>query len=79
MLPECFETTEGILPCEGGEELAEVAERSGGCPIYENVQNHAWRGLEQPGIKESVRAHGKEVVTSGRAEQVTETIPKMFT
>lgn len=79
LLPACFVSTDGILPCDSGEELAQVVQRSGGCPIHGSVQNQFWWGLGQPGILEGVPAHGKEVVTSGRAEQDTETIPKMFT
>ena len=50
---------EEILPCEGGEALAQVAQRSCGCPIPGSVQGQVGRGLEQPGLVEGVPAHGR--------------------
>ena len=38
-----------IVYCEGGEALAEVAQRSCGCPLPGHVQTQVGRGLEQPG------------------------------
>ena len=50
---------EGIVPCEGGETQAQVAQKSCGCPwIPGSVQGQAGRGLGQPGI-----AHGGGVGT----------------
>ena len=39
--------------------MAQVAQRSCGCPIPGSVQGQAGRGLEQPGLVEGVPAHGK--------------------
>ncbi|XP_051631385.1 uncharacterized protein LOC127464952 isoform X2 [Manacus candei] len=51
---------EGILPWEGGQALAQVAQRSCGCPwIPGSVPGQVGRGLEQPGTVESVPAHGR--------------------
>ena len=44
---------------EGGEALARVAQRGGGCPIPGNVQGQAGRGSEQPGPVEDGPAHGR--------------------
>ncbi|KAK4808393.1 hypothetical protein QYF61_002630 [Mycteria americana] len=41
---------------EGGEALAQVAQRGGGCPIPGNIQVQAGRGLEQPDLVEDVPA-----------------------
>ena len=54
---------EEILPCEGGETLAQVAERSCGCPLPGSVQGQVGRGFEQPGLVEGVPAHGRGVGT----------------
>ena len=46
---------EEILPCEGGEALAQGAQRSCGCPwIPGSVQGQVGQGLEQPGLVEGV-------------------------
>ena len=50
-----------VLPCEGGEALAQVAQRSCGCPIPGSVQGQVGRGLEQPGLVEGVPACGLEL------------------
>ena len=50
---------EEILPCEGGEALAQVAQRSCGCPLPGSVQGQVGRGFEQPGLVEGVPAHGR--------------------
>jgi len=52
------DTSEEILYCEGGEALAQVAQRSCGCPIPVSVQGQVGRGLEQPGLVEGVPTHG---------------------
>jgi len=50
---------EEILYCEGGEALAQVAQRSCGCPLPGSVQGQAGRGFEHPGLVEGVPAHGR--------------------
>lgn len=50
-----------MLGCEGGEALAQVAQRScGGFPSPGNVQGQLGWGLDQPGLVEGVAAHGRE-------------------
>jgi len=46
---------------EGGETLAQVAQRSGPCPIPGNIQGQAGWGCEQPDAVEDVPAHGKGI------------------
>jgi len=41
------------------EALAQVAQRSCGCPIPGSVQSQAGWGFEQPGLVEGVSAHGR--------------------
>ena len=48
-----------IVGCEGGEPLAQVAQRSCGCPIPGGVQGQVGRGLEQPGLVGGVPAQGR--------------------
>jgi len=43
---------------EGGEALAQAAQRSCGCPFPGSDQSQAERGFEQPGLLESVPAPG---------------------
>jgi len=43
----------------GSEALAEVAQRSCGCPLPGSVQSQVGWGLEQPGPVEDVPAHGR--------------------
>jgi len=50
---------EEIRPHEGGEALAQVAQRSCGCPLPGSVQGQVGRGLEHPGLVEEVLAHGR--------------------
>ena len=51
---------EEILPCEGGEALAQVAQRSCGCPwLPGSVQGQVGWGFGQPGLVEGVPAHGR--------------------
>ena len=52
-----------ILPCEGGEALAQVAQRSCGCPLPGRVQGQAGQGFGQPGLVEVVSARGSGVET----------------
>ena len=52
---------EGIVPWEGGQALAQGAQRSCGCPwIPGSVQGQVghW-GLQQPGTVEDIPAHGR--------------------
>ena len=52
--------SEEVLPCEGGEALAQVAQRSCGCPIPGSVQGQVGhRGLEQAVLVEGVPARGR--------------------
>ena len=64
----CFELKEGrfsskeeILYREGGEALAQVAQRSCGCPLPGSVQGQVGQGSEQPDLVEAVHAHGRGV------------------
>jgi len=50
-----------MLYTEGGEVLARVAQRGGGCPIPGNVQGHVGWGSERPDPVEDVPAHGRGV------------------
>jgi len=52
-----------ILCCEGSEALAQVAQRSCGCPLPGSVQVQVGRGFEQPALVEGVPAHGRGVGT----------------
>ena len=47
----------------GGEALAQVAQRSCGCPLPGSVQGQLGWGFEQPGLVEGVPAHGRGVGT----------------
>ena len=51
----------GIFYDEGGETLAQVAQRGGRCPIPGNIPGQAGRGSEQPDLAEDVPAHGRGV------------------
>jgi len=42
---------------EGGETLAQVAQRDCRCPIPGNIQGQVGRGFEQPELVEDVPAH----------------------
>jgi len=42
---------------EGGETLAHVAQRAGGCSIPGNTQGQVGQGSEQPGLVVDVPAH----------------------
>jgi len=46
-------------------ELAQVAQRGGGCPIPGNIQSQVGRGSEQPGVVEEVPAHCRGVGQNG--------------
>ena len=52
---------EEILYCEGGEALAQVAQKSWGWPFPGSVQGQVAWGCEQPGLVEGVPAHGRGV------------------
>ena len=54
---------EEVLRYEGGEALAQVAQRGCGCPIPGSVQGQVGWGFEQPGLVEGVPAHGRGVGT----------------
>jgi len=58
-----FRYWEEILPHEGGETLAQVAQRSCGCPLPGSVQGQVGWSSEQPGLVEDVPAHGRGVGT----------------
>ena len=47
----------------GGEALAQVAQRSCGCPLPGSVQGRVGWSSEQPGLVEGVAAHGRGVGT----------------
>ena len=44
---------------KGGEAVAQVAQRSCGCPLPGRVQGQVGRGFEQPGLVEGIPAHGR--------------------
>ena len=48
---------------EGGEGLAQVAQRSCGCSIPGNVQGQVRWGFEQTGLLKGVPAHGRGLRT----------------
>ena len=52
-----------IFPCEGGEALAQVAQRSCGCPLPGRVQGQVGQGFGQPGLVEGGPAQGRGVGT----------------
>jgi len=52
-----------MLYYEGGEALAQVAQRSSGCLLPGSVQGQIGQGFEQPGLVEGVFAHGRGVGT----------------
>jgi len=52
-----------ILHYEAGETLAEVAQRSCGCPLPGSDQGQVGWGFKQPGPVEGVPAHGRGVGT----------------
>jgi len=54
---------EETLYSEGDKALAQVAQRSCGCPLPESVQGQVGQGLEQPALVEGVPAHGRGVGT----------------
>jgi len=50
-------------PTITGEALAQVAQRSCGCPLPGSVQGQVGWGFQQPGLVEGVPAHGSAVGT----------------
>jgi len=52
-----------MLPHEGGEALAQVAQRSCGCPLPGRAQGQVGWSSEQPGLVEDVPADGRGVGT----------------
>jgi len=54
-----FRYKKEFLYSEGGETLAQVAQRSCGCPLPGSVQGQVGRSCEQPGLVEDVPAHGR--------------------
>ena len=52
-----------ILHREGGDTLAQVAQRNCGCPLPGSVQGQVGWSSEQPGLVEGVPAHGRGVGT----------------
>ena len=58
-MPECGDTAVSFGSARNGEALAQVAQRSCGCPTPGSVQGQLGRGLEQPGLVEGVPACGR--------------------
>jgi len=58
-----FISKKEILYYEGGEILAQVAQKSCECPLPGSVQGQVGWGFEQPGLVEGVDAHGRGVGT----------------
>ena len=56
---------EEIFDSEGGETLAQVAQRGGRCPISGSIQGQVGRGSEHPGLVEGVPAHCRGVGLDG--------------
>ena len=56
---------EEILPHEGGEALAQAAQRSCGCPLPGRVQGQVGRSSEHPGLGKGVPARGRAVEQDG--------------
>jgi len=52
-----LDTRRKLIYSEGGEALAQVAQRSCGCPLHGSVQGQAGWSSEQPGLVEGVPAH----------------------
>ena len=50
---------------KGGEALAQVAQRSCGCPVTGSVQSQAGQSPEQPDVVTEVPAHGRAVGLGG--------------
>lgn len=50
-----------VFPCESGEALAQIAQRSCGCPHPGRVQGQVAWGWEQPGLVEGVPASGRKL------------------
>ena len=48
-----------MLHHEGGEALAQVAQRNCGCPLPGSAQGQVGWAFEQPGLVEGVPAHGR--------------------
>ena len=58
-----YRYSEEIFHHEGGESLAQVAQRSCGCPLPGSVQGQVGWSSEQRGLVEDVPAHGRGVGT----------------
>ena len=58
-----FRYWEEVLPHEGGEALAQVAQRSWGCSLPGRVQGQVGWSSEHPGLVEDVPVHGRGVGT----------------
>jgi len=56
---------ENFFYAEGGETLAQVAQRGGRCPIPGHIQGQVGWGSEQPDLVEDVPAHGRGVGLDG--------------
>ena len=52
-----------VCHCEGGEALAQVAQRDCGCRLPGSVHGQVGWGFEQPGLVEGVLAHGRGIGT----------------
>jgi len=67
---------EEIFYREGGEALAQVAQRGGRCPIPGNIPGQVGRGSEQPDLVEGVPAHCRGVGLDGLQRSLpAQTIP----
>ena len=67
---------EEIFHDEGGETLAQVAQRGGRCPIPGSIPGQVGRGSEQPDVGEDVPAHGRGVGSDDLQRSLpTQTIP----
>jgi len=63
--PSQVRQKEEIFPREGGEALAQAAQRSCGCPLPGRVQGQVGRGWEHPGLVEGVPARGRGLERDG--------------
>ena len=57
----CFAKSVEYGVSEGGETLAQVAQKGGRCPIPGNIQGQVGWGSEQPGLVEDVPVHCRGV------------------
>ena len=68
-----------ILPHEGGEALAQAAQRSCGCPLPGSAQVQGGWSSEHPGLVEDVPAHGRGAGTRCSSRSLpTQTILRFY-